>query len=50
LTEWTRSNRQVFGQPSDEILTDLKQRAGEGVEIALHTEHLGGFTRISNQD
>jgi hypothetical protein len=24
--------------------------AGEGVEIALHTEHLGGFTRVSNQD
>ncbi len=32
---------QVFGQPSEEMLTALKQQAGEGVEIALHTEHLG---------
>ena len=35
---------QVFGQPSEEMLVALKQQAGEGVEIALHTEHLGGFT------
>jgi hypothetical protein len=41
---------QVFGQPSEEMLAALKQQAGEGVEIALHTEHLGGFTRVSNQD
>ena len=33
---------QVFGQPSEEMLAALKQQAGEGVEIALHTEHLGG--------
>jgi hypothetical protein len=41
---------QVFGQPSEEMLAALKQQAGEGVEIALHTEHLGGFTRVSGQD
>ena len=41
---------QVFGQPSEEMLAALKQQAGDGVEIALHTEHLGGFTRGSNQD
>ncbi len=41
---------QVFGQPSEEMLAALKQQAGEGVEIALHTEHLGGFTRVSSQD
>jgi hypothetical protein len=39
---------QVFGQPSEEMLAALKQQAGEGVEISLHSEHLGGFTRISN--
>ena len=36
---------QVFGQPSEEMLAAVKQQAGEGVEIAFHTEHLGGFTR-----
>jgi len=41
---------QVFGQPSEQMLAVLKQQAGEGVEIVLHTEHLGGFTRISNHD
>ena len=40
---------QVFGQPSEEMLTALKQQSGEGVEIVFHTEHLGGFTRASNQ-
>ena len=40
---------QVFGQPSEEMLASLRQQAGEGVEIALHTEHLGGFTRGANQ-
>jgi hypothetical protein len=29
---------QVFGQPSEEMLAALKQQAGEGVEIALHTD------------
>jgi hypothetical protein len=32
------------------MVAALKQQAGEGVEIALHTEHLGGFTRVSNHD
>src|SRR6476661_3153151 len=41
---------QVFGQPSEEMLAALKQQAGEGVEITLHIEHLGGFTRVSGQD
>src|SRR6478672_7022625 len=41
---------QVFGQPSEEVLAALKQQAGEGVEITLHIEHLGGFTRVSNED
>jgi len=41
---------QVFGQPSEEMLAALRQQAGEGVELALHTEHLGGFTRVSNDD
>jgi hypothetical protein len=32
------------------MVAALMQQAGEGVEIALHTEHLGGFTRVSKQD
>jgi hypothetical protein len=32
------------------MLAALKQQAGEGVEIAFHTEHLGGFTRVSSED
>jgi len=31
------------------MLTALKQQSGGGVEIVFHTEHLGGFTRASNQ-
>jgi hypothetical protein len=31
------------------MLAALKQQAVECVEIALHTEHLGGFTRASNR-
>ena len=40
---------QVFGQPSEAMLAALRQQAGSGVEITLHTEHLGGFTRAANQ-
>ena len=40
---------QVFGPPSEEMLAALRRQASEGVEITLHTEHLGGFTRGSNQ-
>ena len=36
---------QVFGQPSDAILEALRQQAGNGVEISVNGEHLGGFTR-----
>jgi hypothetical protein len=32
------------------MLAALTRQAGEGVEIGLHTEHLGGFTRVSNDD
>ena len=31
------------------MLASLRQQAGEGVEIALHTKHLVGFTRGANQ-
>ena len=41
---------QVFGRPSEEMLAALKQQAGARLEIALHTEHLGGFTRLSDHD
>jgi hypothetical protein len=40
---------QVFGPPSEEMLAALRRQAGEGVEITLHTEHLGGFTRGSSR-
>ncbi len=36
---------QVFGQPSEAILETLRQQAGQGVEIDVNGEHLGGFTR-----
>src|SRR3954464_422657 len=36
---------QVFGCPTDAILDALHQQAGSGVDISLHREHLGGFTR-----
>ena len=41
---------QVFGRPSEEMPAALKQQAGARLEIALHTEHLGGFTRLSDHD
>jgi uncharacterized protein (DUF2126 family) len=40
---------QVFGQPSDAILEALRLQAGNGVEISVNGEHLGGFTRSSAQ-
>jgi hypothetical protein len=36
---------QVFGLPTDGILEALRQRAGNGVEVVINGEHLGGFTR-----
>jgi hypothetical protein len=36
---------QVFGRPTDAILETLRQQAGNGVEIIVNGEHLGGFTR-----
>jgi len=40
---------QVFGQPSEAMLAALRQQAGSGVEITIHTQHLGGFTRAASQ-
>jgi hypothetical protein len=36
---------QVLGEPTDAILEVLRQQAGNGVEITVNGEHLGGFTR-----
>jgi uncharacterized protein (DUF2126 family) len=36
---------QVFGRPTDAILDALRQQAGNGVDISVNGEHLGGFTR-----
>ena len=36
---------QVFGQPTAAILETLRQQAGNGVEVSVNGEHLGGFTR-----
>jgi hypothetical protein len=35
----------VFGRPTNAILATLRQQAGNGVEISVNAEHLGGFTR-----
>jgi len=40
---------QVFGEPSDAILETLRVQAGNGVEITVNGEHLGGFTRSAAQ-
>jgi hypothetical protein len=40
---------QVFGRPTDAILEILRQQAGNGVEISINGEHLGGFTRSAAQ-
>jgi uncharacterized protein (DUF2126 family) len=36
---------QVFGQPTDAILEALREQAGNGVELSVNGDHLGGFTR-----
>jgi hypothetical protein len=40
---------QVFGQPTEAIIETLRQQAGDGVEISVNGEHLGGFTRSAAQ-
>jgi hypothetical protein len=40
---------QVFGEPTAAILEVLRRQAGNGVEITVNGEHLGGFTRSSAQ-
>lgn len=40
---------QVFGRPTQAILDSLRQQAGNGVEISVNGEHLGGFTRSAAQ-
>jgi hypothetical protein len=40
---------QVFGRPTEAILETLRQQAGNGVEISVNGEHLGGFTRSAAQ-
>jgi hypothetical protein len=40
---------QVFGHPTEAILETLRQQAGNGVEITVNGEHLGGFTRSAAQ-
>jgi hypothetical protein len=38
---------QVFGTPSDAVVEVLRAQAGAGVPLAVHAEHLGGFTRLN---
>jgi hypothetical protein len=40
---------QVFGRPTSAILETLREQAGNGVEISVNAEHLGGFTRSAAQ-
>jgi hypothetical protein len=38
---------QVFGEPTEQILRILREQAGDGVEVLVNAEHLGGFTRTA---
>jgi hypothetical protein len=38
---------QVFGEPTEAILQILRQQAGDGVDVIVNAEHLGGFTRAA---
>ena len=40
---------QVFGQPTDAILEALREQAGDGVDLSVNGEHLGGFTRLTDR-
>ena len=40
---------QVFGEPTQAILDILRRQAGNGVEISVNGQHLGGFTRSAAQ-
>jgi hypothetical protein len=40
---------QVFGHPTPAILDSLRRQAGNGVQISVNGEHLGGFTRSAAQ-
>src|SRR5713101_7210849 len=40
---------QVFGQPTGALLEALHEQAGNGVELSIKREHLGGFTRSAAQ-
>ena len=40
---------QVFGRPTDAILQVLREQTGNGVEVSVNGEHLGGFTRSAAQ-
>jgi hypothetical protein len=40
---------QVFGQPTGALLEALHEQAGNGVELSIEPEHLGGFTRSAAQ-
>jgi hypothetical protein len=41
---------QVFGQLTGAILDSLREQAGNGVDLSVNGEHLGGFTRSSVAD
>ena len=41
---------QVFGEPTNAILEALREQAGNGVELSVNGEHLGGFTRSAEGD
>jgi hypothetical protein len=46
-SEATVSRGVIAGNSRTLAREPVKQQAGEGVEIALHTEYLGGFTRVT---
>jgi hypothetical protein len=38
---------QVYGEPSEAVLTMLSRQAGAGVPLTVKRQHLGGFTRAA---
>jgi hypothetical protein len=36
---------QLYGTPDEQILANLRRQAGNGVQLTIRPDHLGGFTR-----
>ncbi|HSK90660.1 MAG TPA: hypothetical protein VK875_05045 [Euzebyales bacterium] len=43
--DWSTMRIQLYGAPSDDLLTQLQQIAGSGVPVTIRSP-VGGFTRV----